>query len=243
MFVTDSSWTEKVIIPLFSWKNPTFAIYTWSGLLRSSNVDITILNKLKNEFINCGSHLKELSSVKHDYIQIVLRMSLWKNPVCSKKDIKTIFSNLSAVDLSIVIRELNMFLSSEKDLIKSKWKYQLRPFFVEIFPKDKKMVSYSEFSRELSSLLIKLGDDFDDGFKLLENSLIKTIDLDYIFFQLKESAICKKYPDQSLDFLSKITSKPKDPYLHLEDCLKQISEAKKTLKNSPKYKLLYSYSI
>ncbi len=243
LFRVDRSWTEQYLLPLFRWtKNPIEAQIVWEGFLWSPRLYRPLLDAFRPQFIETASHYDDLGEFKRQYVAVLTYAAL----ECTDKDEATgfrqAFSALPQEEgLQEAARILSQALESAGAQREDYWSNRIQPFWQEMWPKSLELVS-DDITESLALMSIAAGEKFPDAVDLIHGWLQPLAYSHYVVHQLQEGDFCARFPNATLCLLYAVISDQPWSHPELNQCLKDILQAKPEIQNDPRYQRLKEYT-
>lgn len=234
----DSDWTKEYLFPLFNWENSEHeAAVAWQGFLFSPRLYQPFIAEIKNNLLSTVNYYSALGKCTENYVAIMTYIALDPREEFSQKELRTVFSALPADGLIASIHTLNREMKSGDAQTKDYWDNRIEPFFSKIWPNGKKELITDAVSEAIAYFCVYSGDNFPTAMKLPIASWIRPFPHPgAIFLSLLDSGLCKKFPTESLNFLSKVID---DNIYHMQgkikECLGLILEGDPSLKDAPDF--------
>ncbi len=241
IFRSDPDWARKFLMPIFNWDKVEEAKSVWSGFLWSPVVDFALLNDpaFKAYFFACSSHQESLGKYWNQFVRFFTFLAMDKPDGYTDDEFKKAITQFSKDSLNAVVRSIADSLDSSGDQGENYWTDRVLPFWKNVFPKDKRLIS-PELSKNLSLLIIRSRGKFPESLDLMKDWLTP-ISGSWIIKLLYESTLCERFPNESLNFLNNLIAK-RILNSKLKKCLDQIEKAKPDLKNNQLYKNLIAFT-
>lgn len=240
LFRIDPEWTQKHLLPFFSWCNPSEARAMWSGFLWTARLHKPLFIIIKHDFLTTTGYYNNLGEQKNHFVGLLTYAALEMGEEFTVSELRDAFRKLPAQGLEDVCITLINALEGAGDQGKSYWKNRIRPFWKKFWPKfeDKKTTSVSE---KLVRLVLLSGNEFDSAFALLEDWFLPLPNLQYSINLLVESKIYGMHPSKSLSLLDKIIGGQSHVPTELSVILDEIGTKNPELVNSTPYKHIRSF--
>ena len=234
-YQNDIDWTNKYLLPLFSWNNSNEAIVAWQGFLYSPRLYQPFISEIKYELIAVSRNYNSLGIFAERYASLMTYVALDRMEQFTKKELHSIFDIFPDKGLISCIRTLNHEMESIDSQTKNYFENRIKPFFKEIWPNSWQGEITDELLFSISYFYIKSGENFPEAINLPIIYWLRPLQQpDVILHTLQSSNLCKKFPKESLIFLDKIIGKNIDHILKiLEKCLEQISDSDSSLQDDP----------
>lgn len=235
LFRIDFEWTDKYLLPLFSWSNKSQAASAWSGFLWSPRLYVPLFTCFKEQFLETADHYYLLKENPDQYAIVLTHLGLESMDDYSNGELRKAMVALPTSGLKIVARTLSRSLENAGDSSNEFWKKNVAPFWQNIWPQNNQLAS-ADLTSYIALIAINSGDEFPNAFMAIQYWLKPIDDWAYIVRQVLEKNICSKWPKVALSLLSKIVDlktnwAPGD----LNKCLNSIIEADSSLKEDYNY--------
>ncbi|WP_409526795.1 hypothetical protein [Pseudomonas aeruginosa] len=121
------------------------------------------------------------------------------------------------------------------------WTNRVVPYLHAIWPKTRDNISPA-IAESLGRLCVAAQDAFPEALALLRAWLQPLPHPDYLVHRLHDAALCGKYPEQALDFLSLVIGDQTQwPPSNLGACLEAIRTTAPELEADPRFEQLMAY--
>lgn len=236
LFRLDQDWAEQHLIPQYNWIESS-ALHFWKGFLLSPRDNKAFLELIYPYYLETANHYNELNEVAEQYVHFMVYIQLTEPSYFSVNELVDVFSQLPSAALASAAQYLSISLSNSRDPEKY-WSEKIKPFYLAYWPKDQSKCS-AEVSDNMLRLLLATDKAFPDAYETLKNLLGVHENKYSDLYAVKNSDVCVKYPEQTLELLGKLITAPEgyDPK-HLGECLGKIRDAKLKLESNPIYQRL-----
>jgi len=245
LYRVDPQWTRFNLIPLFDWNSEekVVPISVWEGFLVSARVYPPLMSELKQYFLDTATNYEHLEERPARYVSVLTVMGLESIPDYSNEDFITAFRVLPQEALNESVRTIYESIKGAGDRSDQYWKNRVKPFWKEIWPKSKDLVS-QEISEFLIRIILETEHEIPAATDTLINWLIPFQHLFYITHDISKSGMCQKHPQEILRILNAIIDEQKwfRP-TELQDCLEQIRSTQPDLRESPIFTKLNDYVL
>lgn len=244
LFRVDRDWTKQHLLPLFDWQSSQEeAGAAWQGFLRSPRLYRPLIEMLKHRFLDTAKHYdyEELGKYQQRYAALLASAALDRGDTFTKTELASATRSLPANGLHDTAQVLVRALESAGDQRANYWSNRVAPYLREIWPHTRDSVS-PDISESFSRLCVAAQDQFPKALAQLQDWLQAAEHPDFLVHRLYEAGLCGKFPNEALDFLSRVIgeqtqSSPGD----LGDCLETIESASPALKSDERFKWLRNY--
>lgn len=135
---------------------------------------------------------------------------------------------------------LSQALEGAADQREDYWKNRAQPFWQKIWPKSRNLAT-PRIAESLTHMVIASRGEFPATLAAVQDWLQPIEHPHYVVHLLQKSGLCSRYPADALSLLNAvITDQPWGPR-ELEQCLKQIVQAKPQLEKEPSFLKLREY--
>jgi hypothetical protein len=234
LFRIDCAWTEQYLLPFLSWQSSeSEARATWIGFLWSPRIYWPLLTVCKDDFLETAKHYDVLDTWGAQYVNLLTFAALDPVSTFTIKEYRSAIDSLPQSGLEIAAGALLSALEGAGEQREQYWQNRVRPYWQEIWPKDKQNMSTS-IAQNLAQLSISAGDEFPDALATFIDWL-QTFDPHYILHLLGKSDLCSKFPQEVLTLLDRIIGNPSWSYSELGECLDEIARAWPEAKKDSRY--------
>ena len=236
LFRVDGEWTTQYLLPLFDWSSSKMeARAAWSGFFWSPRLYPPLMELLKGPFLDTASHYDTLDPYSAQYACLLTSAALDRGDTFTKHELAAATKTLPKEGLPYAVEVLIDALEATGERHAEFWRNRVLPYMRSIWPKalDRRTPNVSE---SLGSLCIAAGDAFPEALKELRDWLRPHEYLGHLMHRLKESGLCRKFPQSSLDFLGLVTGDGPLWEDELRECLVQIGSAEPQLKDEQRFR-------
>jgi SIR2-like domain len=224
LFRIDRVWTEQYLLPFLSWQSfESEARATWTGFLWSPRIYWPLMEAFKNDFLETAKHSSGLNHFGEQYINLLTFAALDPVSTFSTDEYRSAIDSLPQSGLEIAAGSLVRALGGAGEQRKQYWQNRVRPFWQEIWPKDKQKMSTS-IAENLARLSIAAGGEFPDAIATFIDWL-QPFNPHQILYLLGESDLCSRFPQDVLTLLDRIIENQSWSYSDLGKCLDDIASA------------------
>jgi hypothetical protein len=240
LFRIDRAWTEQYLLPFLSWQSSeSEARATWMGFLWSPRIYWPLLTVCKDNFLETAKHYDVLGTWGAQYINLLAFAALDPASTFTTDEYRSAIDSLPQSGLEIAAGALLSALEGAGEQREQYWQNRIRPYWQEIWPKDRQKMSTS-IAQNLAQLSISAGDEFPDALATFIDWL-QTFDPHYILHLLGKSDLCSKFPQDVLTLLDRIIGNPSYSYSELGECLDNIGRAWPPSQAEPRYRRLHEF--
>ncbi|WP_210478352.1 anti-phage defense-associated sirtuin Dsr1 [Pantoea ananatis] len=240
LFRIDPEWTQKNLLPCFSWNNPSEARALWSGFLLTARLHKPLFIIIKHDFLSTAGFYSSLGEQKNHYVSLLTYAALEMGEEFTETDLRDAFRKLPTEGLEDVCMTLINALEGAGEQGQSYWRNRIRPFWKKFWPKfeDRKTPSVSE---KLVRLVLMSGYEFQSAYTLLKDWFLPLAYLQYSIDSLKKNKLYRMYPLESLFLLDKIIDCQSHVPYGLNEILTEIEDTNPDLGNSSPYKRIRNF--
>jgi hypothetical protein len=240
LFRIDRAWTEQYLLPLLKWQSSEGeAKAIWTGFLRSPRIHWPLLVACKNDFLETAKHYKVLGYSGYQYVSLLTFAALDPSNTFTNEECQLAISSLPQAGLENVAGMLVLALEGAGEQREQYWQNRIRPFWQEIWPKDRQKMS-RPIAELLARLSIAAGDEFPDALSTVIDWL-QTFDPHNILYVLNKSDLCSRFPQDALTLLNRIIGNPSGSYSGLGKCLTDIASTWPESRTDERYRRLQEF--
>lgn len=240
LFRIDRAWTERYLLPFLSWQSSeSEARATWMGFLWSPRIYWPLLTACKDNFLETAKHYDVLGTWGEQYVNLLIFAALDPASTFTTEDYRLAIDSLPQSGLEIAAGALLSALEGAGEQREQYWQNRVRPYWQEIWPKDKQNMSTS-IAQNLAQLSISAGDEFPDALATFIDWL-QTFDPHHILYLLDKSDLCSRFPQDVLTLLDRIIEDPCWSRSELGKCLDDIARAWPSSQTDPRYRRLHEF--
>jgi hypothetical protein len=241
LFRVDLNWTEENLLPLFKWDNPKESKAVWEGFLLSPRLYQPLLTAIKEQLLATVNHYNHLGEHRQQFATFLTYVALGPTDGYTSNEFHKAIGLLPQDGLDECARALSQALTGAGEQREDYWKYRVRPFWQEIWPKSDDLVT-PRTVESLARLAIAARGKFPDALTAVHNWLEPLDHPSYLVGLLNESGLCSKFPKDANFLLSKLIDNPQWTHREeLDQCLNNISQANSQLLQDTQYKRLLDY--
>ena len=199
------------------------------------------MEALKPAFLDTAEHYEELREFQRQYPALLVSAALDRGDTFTKNELASATRLLPANGLHDAAEALVGELESAGDQRANYWGNRVAPYLREIWPRTRDRVS-PEISESFGLLCVAAQDKFPEALEQLKDWLQPVEHLGFLVRRLHEAGLCNKFPEQALEFLSRVIGE-QTQFLSddLGDCLKKIESASAELKSDQGFVRLSNY--
>jgi SIR2-like domain len=237
LFRIDRVWTEQYLLTFLSWhRSESEARATWTGFLWSPRIYWPLMEAFKHDFLETAKHSSVLNHVGKQYINLLTFAALDPTNTFTTDEYRSAIDSLPQSGLEIAAGSLVRALGGAGEQRKQYWQNRVRPFWQEIWPKDKQKMSTS-IAESLAQLSIAAGGEFPDALSKVIDWL-QPFNPNHILYLLDGSDLCSKFPQDVLTLLDRIIENQSWSYSELGKCLDDIASAWPESQTNSRYQRL-----
>jgi hypothetical protein len=240
LFRIDRAWTERYLLTFLSWQSSeSEARAIWMGFLWSPRIYWPLLTVCKDDFLETAKHYEVLDTWGAQYINLLVFAALDPVSTFTTDEYRSAIDSLSQSGLEIAAGSLVRALEGAGEQREQYWQNRVRPYWQEIWPKDKQKMSTS-LAQNLARLSIAAGDEFPDALTTFIDWL-QPFDPHHILYLLDKSDLCSRFPQDVLTLLDRIIEDPCWSRSELGKCLDNIGRAWPPSHAEPRYRRLHEF--
>lgn len=239
-FRVDRHWTEKHLLPLFSWSSPIEAIAVWEGFLWSPRLYQPLFLAFKSEFLDTANHYSDLGEHGQQFAALLTYAALDTSEGYTVDDYRLALSKLPPNGLAASAQAFYQAVASAGEQRENYWRNRAQPFWQKIWPKSREKAT-PRIGEFLTLMAISARDEFPSALTTIKD-WIKPIDHPYAIVQsLQNSELCAKFPDNALMLLDLVIYDQKWGSEGVDKCLNEILQTKPELAMDSRYLRLSEY--
>jgi hypothetical protein len=224
LFRIDRAWTEQYLLPFLNWQtSESEARATWIGFLLSPRIYWPLLTAFKNDFLETVNHYNVLGHSGREYVNLLTFAALDPASTFTTEEYRFVIDSLPQAGLEIVAEALASALEGAGEQREQYWQNRIRPYWQEIWPKNKQKMSPS-IAESFARLSIAAGGEFPDALAKFTD-WIQPFYPFRILFLLCELDLCSQFPKDVLTLLDRIINNPPSLLSGLGKCLDDIANA------------------
>ncbi len=239
-FRVDRPWTERYLLPLFSWDNPAEAKAVWEGFLWSPRLYQPLMLAFKPQLLESAHHYADLGEHRQQFAAFLTYAALGPTEGYTVEDFRSVFDALPRDGLEESAQALFQALEAAADQRDDYWENRVQPFWKQIWPKSREQAT-PRIAESLTRLTIAAQGKFPAALAAVQDWLQPIEHPDYIVDLLLQSGLCSKYPVEALRLLAAvIADQPWIPQ-ELGMCLDHIANAAPHLEQDAQFQRLREY--
>ncbi|CAI8816475.1 anti-phage defense-associated sirtuin Dsr1 [Methylococcus capsulatus] len=240
-FRVDRPWTERHLVPLFSWSNPVEAKAVWGGFLWSPRLYQPLLSAFKSQFLDSANHYADLGEYRQRFAAFLTYAALGPVDGYTAEEWRTAIAALPLEGLQESAQALVQALEGAADQREEYWKNRIQPFWQNVWPKSRDLAT-PKISESLARLCIAAGSEFPAALSAVLNWLQPIEHPYYVILPLRESGLCGRFPVHALRLLAAIVTDQPWGAPEVGKCLDLIVQADAGLAQDPNYQSLREYA-
>ena len=238
-YYADEEWTRHYILPNSSWENEDEAISFWQGFLWQRSLHLPLLKEIKESFLATMSHCVLLSDSAHSYISLFVSLAMLRLDEFPDSEIKGVFRSMNVMQLEdaakVVENRMHNADETNEDVDRI-WKENCWPVIQGLWPRDRDLLT-SNICLHLTVALLYTNSILAEGIKdfwFLGNCA----DYYWLLNRCSKSKSIRRWPREVLEILYRSIGKAPEFYEGLDECLKLLVNADKTIVADSRYKHL-----
>lgn len=242
LFRVDGDWATQHLLPLFVWqRSEAEASAAWEGFLWSPRLYRPLMEMLKPAFLDTARHYAALGKHDGQYASLLTFAALDPGDTFTTAELATATRSLPPDGLHDAAQALVRALEGAGEQRADYWTNRVAPYLHAIWPKTRDNVSPA-IAESLGRLCVAAQDAFPEALALLRAWLQPPAHPDYLVLRLHEAALCGRFPEHALDFLSLVIGDQTQwPPSDLGACLDAIRIAAPELEADPRFERLMAY--
>ncbi|MBC7160575.1 MAG: SIR2 family protein [Immundisolibacter sp.] len=242
LFRIDGDWATRHLLPLFDWqRSEAEARAAWEGFLWSPRLYRPLMEMLKQAFLDTARHYAVLGKHDGQYASLLTFAALDPGDTFTIPELAAATRSLPPDGLHESAQALVSALEGAGDQRADYWTNRVVPYLHAIWPKTRDHISPA-IAESLGRLCVAAQDAFPAALALLRAWLQPPAHPDYLVHRLHEAALCGRFPEQALEFLSLVTGDQAEwPPSDLGACLDAIRTAAPQLEADPRFERLMAY--
>lgn len=242
LFRVDQDWATQHLLPLFDWQcSEKEARAAWEGFLWSPRLYRPLMEFLKPAFLDTARHYAALGKHDGQYASLLTFAALDPGDTFTIAELAGATRSLPPDGLHDAAQALVKALEGAGDQRADYWTNRVTPYLHAIWPKTRDNIS-PDIAESLGLLCVAALDAFPDALALLHAWLQPPTHPDYLVHRLHEADLCGRFPEQALDFLSRVIGDQTQwPPTDLGACLNAIRTAAPALEADQRFEELMAY--
>lgn len=242
LYRVDPEWATHHLLPLFDWqRSEVEARAAWKGFLWSPRLYRPLMELLKPAFLDTARHYTALGKHDGQYASLLTFAALDLGDTFTTAELAAATRALPPGGLHDAAQALVRALEGAGDQRADYWTNQVTPYLHAIWPKTRDNVSPA-IAESLGRLCLAAQDAFPQALALLRAWLQPPPHPDHLVHRLHEADLCRKFPEQALEFLSLVIGDQTPwPPSDLSNCLDAIQSTTPELKTDQRFEQLMAY--
>jgi hypothetical protein len=242
LFRVDPIWAKKYLLPLFDWAIDSIeAKSVWEGFLWSPRLYLPLLIEMKAQFLDTVHHYSELGEHRRQFAAFLTYAALAAVDGYTSEDFRSAIGMLPQEALQEVALALWQALEGAGEQREDYWKNRVQPFWQKVWPKSRDLTS-NNIAESLARLSIAARGEFPAALSAVLGSLRPIEHPHYVVLLLHESGLARRFPMDSLHFLSVVIENQPLAPKELDECLAAIADVAPNLVQDYRYQHLVQYS-
>ena len=241
LFRVDEPWTTSHLLPHFSWLfSKAEAAAMWEGFLSSPRTTPQLLAAFKPDFLLTASQFAELGSQGRQFAMLLTFVALSPEDVFEARELQRAFAALPPAGLADAAEALVEALDSAGDQRAEYWQNRILPFWKGVWPNSLANISDGA-SNYLARLVVSAKQNLPEAIETVRYWLRPLKRPDHFVHLLKESWLCREFPEECLELLWKTIDRQAWVPRDLADCLTEIVTASPKLSGDPRLQDLSTF--
>ncbi len=241
LFRVDRTWTERHLLPLFSWSNSVEAKGAWEGFLWSPRLFQPLLTAFKPQLLESARHYARLGEHAQQFATFLTYVALGPTQGYSLEELRSAFGALPQEGLEASAQALSQALEGAANQREEYWKNRVQPLWQYAWPKARRFVT-PRIAESLARLSIAAGSAFPAALTAVFDWLQPIDHQQFVVHPMLESGLCGEFPADALRLLDAVISKQPWPLPELECCLDAIAQGDPKLAHSASFQRLRDLS-
>lgn len=240
-FRVDHTWTEKYLLPLFSWSNPGEAKVMWQGFFWSPRLYQPLLSTFKSQFLGCANHYFDLGEHRKKFAAFLTYVALDPTEGYSEEEFRSAIAKLPSEGLAESAQAIYQALASADGQREDYWRNRAQPFWQKVWPKLRGLAT-PKIAEPLILMAIAARGEFPSALTAILD-WVKPIEYPHtVVLSLQKSGLCGRFPAEVLMLLNVLIDDQRWGAREVGQCLDKIEEAAPNLAQDPCYVRLREYS-
>lgn len=242
LFRVDRPWTERNLLPLFDWTaHPAEAKAVWEGFLWSPRLYQPLLIAFKPQFLECARHYASLGEHGQQFAAFLTYAALGPIEGYTVEEFRSAIGALPQKGLEESAQALSQAIEGAGEQRDEYWKNRVQPFWQGIWPKSRDLAT-PRIAESLARMCIATGDEFHTALSAVYDWLLPIEHPNYVVRLIRKSALCSRFPADTLRLLDAIISDQPWAPRELGQCLSDIVLAAPEIAQDPRYQRLQEYA-
>ena len=221
LFSYDKEWTNKKLIPCFSWNDTIKARAAWSGYLWHAHWTPDLIKSLDNDLLATIDHIDDVDEdCKDTFAHLIGSLALYETDIIPVAKLRECVEKFNGELLCALLEKVKSSLeAAEKNDRGTFWKNRIEPFFKKIWANDASKLD-ARMSYIFGEIILMEGNAFPYAVEQLAykwaTAIRKSPD-DYLIYNfrfvledLKNREHAKNHPQATVDLLYKILGEETD---------------------------------
>lgn len=238
-FRIDQEWVSQHLLPSFSNENTHEMLAVWEGFLHSRRAHPQLIMQIKTPLLTIRSLFSQLSNnAQFAYMSLLTHLAFNPQTGLTREDLKAPFQLATPQALALSLQHLINVTNGVDTTDGCWWQEQFMPFWDELWPKDKRVLTW-EISDLLGRLMIQAaGWNFPAAITTLQDWFRAGNPYSILVSALRETTLCRQFPNEALEYLNLTVQSYIANSDELVGCLNQIKEAAPDLAEDERFKRL-----
>lgn len=240
LFRVDRTWTDKFLLPLFSWDNLGEAKAVWEGFLWSPRLYQPLLTAFKSQFLASANHYAYLGEHRQQFAAFLTYAALGPTDGYTVEEFRSAIGALPQEGLEESAQALSQALEGAADQREEYWRNRIQPFWHHVWPKSRELAT-KRIAESLARLVIAARAEFPAALVASQDWLQPIEHPHYVVQLLHESGLCAQFAADSLHLLDAVIADQQWAPRELGQCLDEIVRARPQLAQDARYQRLSEY--
>ena len=240
LFRVDRTWTEKYLLPLFSWDNSDEAKAVWEGFLLSPRLYQPLMIAFKPAFLESANHYDDLGELRQQFAAFLTYAALEPTEGYTEDEFRTAIEALPQEGLEECAQALSQALEGAADQREDYWTNRVQPFWQHVWPKSRDLAT-SRIAESLTRLIIAARSELPAALIAMQDWLQPIEHPGYVIHMLHESGLCARFPEDTLHLLNAVIADQQWASKELGQCLDKIEQVAPQLVQCVQYQRLREY--
>ena len=240
LFRVDRTWTEKYLLPLFSWDNPGEAKAVWEGFLWSPRLYQPLLIAFKPQLLESANHYADLGEHRQQFAAFLTYAALGPTEGYTVDEFRSAIGLLPKEGLEECAQALSQALEGAAEQREDYWRYRVQPFWQHIWPKSRDLAT-PRIAESLTRLIIAARAEFPSALSAAQDWLRPIEHPHYVVHLLQKSDLCIRFPENALHLLDAVINDQQCPSPELGQCLDEIVRTAPELVQNTSYQKIREY--
>lgn len=201
LFRVDPDWAQEHLLPLFDWRRSEVqAADAWEGFLWSSRLYRPLITQFKEQFLATAQHYDALGDHGQQYAALLTYAALEMRDMFMVSELAGATRALPEDGLGSASRALVNALEGAGSQRAEYWHNGVVPYLRGIWPKSGDRLS-DAVAENFGRLCIAADTQFPQALNEMKSWLAPRENLSYVVHLLRQSGLCTRFPEASLEFL------------------------------------------